>query len=229
MNKLVCFLGVTFFAGWALGQAPQAGEEASRPLDFPKGNLAWTVTVDRSSHHQPSPPPGVTPPPKQRQVIKIEIIRVDDLRHDVAHMSDGSTEEYWWSAKVNVVLSKLHGSQQIVSARSHYMADARFDENTFSWANDSTFKGIKPLAGKKCRHYQGEIPFVYDEKKKVQAWSEDKTGQPVAYEDSGDVFYFTFSRDVPTTPLVMPADFQREMDRCVANFAPARRSTPIPR
>ena len=205
MNKLFRIWVVLMM--FALGLAGRAGaQEISHQVNFPSGDAAWSVSFETGEDYGQDSAPK--PKPNARQMSKIDIVRMGDLRHDILTWSDGNTTEYWWEPKLQVVLLQDNNDTRVHAAKAGNMDASRFDDSLFTWVSASTFKGLKPFHGTLCRTYGMDITTLMGEVIHLRAWIDNKTGRPLAWSNSGIINVFSFDQPLPQTPLVLPPNFQ---------------------
>lgn len=219
MNKI--FFGFLTVAVLGLeGKPANAAAEISHAVDFPKGDAAWSVKLEngRTSSKKMSRAAAS----ESRTMKNVEIVRISSLRRDTVLWSDGSTTEYWWPQNPPVVLfqEKTNGRMNIKKAGN--MGEQRFDESNFEWVDGKTFVKMGSYKGRKCRFYKMEVPFIDDEKQTFRAWIDEETLRPLAWSNGDIVAVFSFHTSLPSEPLILPAEFQKEIDRLGAFFGPAK-------
>jgi hypothetical protein len=203
-----------------LGQVPVWPQAAPEPLvhkvDFPKGNVRWTVTFEIIDAELAKA--AEVQSKKDPQQKKIEIVRTGDLRHDVIAWSNNSNSELWWVQNPPLVFQDDPDGK--VSAREFgNMKADRFDESNFEWIGAATFKGIQDFKDRKCRYYEKEITLDNDEKAVLKAWIDAETLKPYAWTDGARAAIYTFSATVPGE-LVLPEKYQSAVKRLQSFFGP---------
>jgi len=198
-------------------------DEIVHTMNFPKGDAAWAITLNLISKPVPK---GKTEPSRDggiyRQIKKIDFVRKGNLRRDTILWSDGSVTEHWWPGDGGLALVQDDPKGVVTAAKTIHMEDQRYDASSFAWVGKSTYMGMQPLNGKKCRYYRVEVPIIDEEKEFVYAWIDNETSRPVAWSKGGHTALFTFDLPIPVEPLVIPENFNKEFKRINAFFAPPK-------
>jgi len=105
-----------------------------------------------------------------------------------------------------------------------YLSGHMSDESDFSFVSASTFVGKHAFHGKTCRCYEHKVEIAEGEKQTIRAWIDDKTSRPVGWSDGVETSLYSFDLPVPKEPLVLPPEFEKEVARYRAYYAPPRRA-----
>jgi hypothetical protein len=214
MNK-ICSIFITF------GLIPLCNVDASADLvAFPTGNAAWTVTVTPHGASDPSTP-GANARPAAAQVVRAEIVQVNNVKRTELTWSDGKSTEKWSIPKLPVSFEEDPRNNfvtplELVGTRAqldHFWET--YDHFAFEWLYPQALQEKQPISymDKQCFHYVGKasIPFSGSVVKR-EAWIDAKTLLPVAYDNGISLSVYEFAKDPPTEPLVMPANFQQALN-----------------
>lgn len=193
-------------------------EATSHAVNFPTGDAAWTVNLEKTKNKNESEPS--TPP--AREIKKVEIVRIGNTRRDLVHWSLGGTTEYWWITKPSVVLFQAKPGEAVRSMTPDLFTVARYDQTLFSWVGASTFVETKTEKGKKVHYYQREVP-VQDGTMRQSAAIDAETGIPIEWADEICVVHFSFDAKLPDSRLEMPAQFQAALKNLEGYFTPPKR------
>lgn len=200
----------------------QAHEAIVHAVSFPKGDAAWSVKL--ADYKRPDGRDGkiAVEPPASLVVKKVKIVRKGGLRRDVVTYLDNSESTYWWVEKSGIILWKK-GDEPVQAMRSGFFGAQRFDESFFSWVNEKTFRGMEKFQGEDCRHYHIEVPSVDGDVMAYDAWIDNKSQKPVAWNDGGVPRIFSMDESIPEEPLSLSTSFQDVLARCEAALAPKRK------
>lgn len=215
MNKMLFGFFVVIVLGLDVASA-NAPAEISHSVDFPKGDAAWSVKFERISSKKTS-----SRARSNTRIAKTEIVRMGDLRRDTVILSDGTQAEYWWTQEPPFVFQE-EANKRVSIKKPGAMGDQRLDASIFEWVDEKTFVKMESYKGRKCRFYKMEVPLIDDEKQTFRAWIDEETLRPLAWSNGDIVAVFSFHTSLPSEPLILPAEFQKEIDRLGAFFGPAK-------
>ena len=209
-----------------------AGAHASPEIVFPAGNTACTVSVawhavPASEDAPPSTDSTGAPPPV---VKKIEILRVNNLQYMEAQWTSGRTTRAWDSAESNLTFVQETGGKVMpFRGRNTLPAPARLDRDPswFDWMAPANLKGVVTYQGAQCNHYYQEVTVDVGngviETHILQAWVDQETKVPIAYDDSTALYVFQFRPVPPDTVLTLPVDVQASLTDFRKVLSPFRR------
>ncbi|PTY05352.1 hypothetical protein DB346_01945 [Verrucomicrobia bacterium LW23] len=210
----------------------QAPAPLTHRVSFPTGDLAWTVDIEaldpKLANEQAK---ALTPEQKAAvdaqaatvpQLRRVQIVRKSTLRRDIRQYNFGPANEFWWTDTGLVAQLDKPGGRVIVMKAGN-MGNERYDASLFAWVTAATFKGEEVFREKKCRRYETVIMQRNDEKLTLTAWINSETNRPIAWSDGGNVSLFTYDTEPLPVALTMPDDYQREVNRIRAFYAPPPR------
>lgn len=192
-----------------------AQEPVTHTVNFPAGDAAWTVRIQPLQKSATAPDGSPV-----REAELVEVVRKGNLRRDTLQWNDGSTSQYWWNLSPAAVMFRAKPSEPIFSIRPGQLGTRRFDESNFSWVGPKTFQKMEVVGGRPLRIYR--IKIEHDEN--VQTFTagiDEETGLPATWSDEKAVATFKFG-EPPSTPLVMPEEYQSEFQRVLQNLAPVK-------
>ncbi|HSI82553.1 MAG: hypothetical protein ACAI35_14395 [Candidatus Methylacidiphilales bacterium] len=208
-------------------QRPQQ-QQMSHQVRFPLTDAAWSISIEpldpkeaaKFKTQEPQKEATAAPPAGEPQVRKISFARKGVLRRDIRTYTDGNTLECWWTDQNGLVaMQEKPGSSRIVVMKSGNLQKDRWDATLFSWINAVTYKGEEIFRDRPCRRYETSVTQRNSEKLTLLAWIDSETNRPIGWTDGGNATLFAFDEQVPES-LVIPAPYQRELDRIKAFYAP---------
>lgn len=209
------------------------GEAQEMPLShavtFPAGNAAWSVTFPAGEKSSPQETQGsesagggskkVEGPERFK---KIEIVRMGNMRRDRAIWTSGVEGEFWWSEKAGIVVWKK-GNEDLRAMREGHLSAQRFDKTSFSWVNESNYRGMKAVGKTQGQYYRMEVKDSWGEITVYQAWLDPATRRPLALQvGDAELGTFTFDLPLPEIPISISGDFAVLLDRCEKAMAPRK-------
>lgn len=222
MNRIISCLAVFVLLECSISRAQ---EPVVHTIDFPKGDIAWSVIPQNGGIGTVAAPDGV-PAVETRSIKRIDIIRSGNLRRDLVLWSDQKTTEYWWSVNPFFVVFTNKPDGPILTMKGAMMDVRRFDESNFSWISAATYAGLQTLGGKQCRFYEEKSVDPDTESESLQrVWIDLKTSKPAAWGDGSFMACFMFSTPDPTKlPLVVPDKYLTAMRRYAAHLTAPKKS-----
>ncbi|MFV0416639.1 MAG: hypothetical protein ACK5NG_09770, partial [Chthoniobacterales bacterium] len=162
---------------------------------------SWTVTADFPKTDTGKPAASAW------SEKKVHTIRTGDiLQKEIRYVND-STSTQWL---VNhMLLRESEGAGVTVSDVSVPQAADTLKQAWqypgVAWVQADFFKGTVDFKKQKCNHYASG---------RQEAWINAKTKRPVAYQENGILYEFSF-QPVPTDTLILPKKFQASLDRAL--------------
>jgi len=186
---------------------------------------AWTVDI--TYHDTAKADTGKAPTQPKR--VRIEAARTGDVSRYRTTWSNGRITEDWTTEKFVLCQDASTGKIAVFLIGGSIASYDAFDQSVFNWMQAGGEKISRDTyLGKACIHVikalgsapasDGGAPALFSQ----QAWVDEKTHMPVAYNDMQALYAFTF-QSPPTAPLVPPQQYQAVMDDFVkARTVPKR-------
>lgn len=212
MNKTFLLLALLLSPLLVVAQQP-----ISHDVNFPTGDAAWTVQIERLQKVPAESGPKSVPEPRE-----IDVVRKGNVRRDTIAWSDGSTSQYWWKLSPGMVLFRVKPSEPLFFMLPSQLGNRRYDASNFSWVNAKTYRKEGSADGQAVREYHIKIKDPELDRVKIfNAEISAATGLPVTWSDDDWKATFQF-KAVPAETLTIPSEYQAEFDRIVQSQAPAR-------
>lgn len=190
--------------------------------------MACTVTgTFHGALTKDGPPADQAPavPPPQMVIKTVAITRVDGLQRDTITWSTGTTTDTWLLTDTGMMLSEaMSGSSKFIVELTKDDPTRKFscpialqmDADSMAWITPQTFTGKASFHGKPALHYQASMPIGMGLKPTMglwQAWIDEKTLAPLAFDDSNSLYEVTFDDTPPTERLTLPAQFETDLQK----------------
>lgn len=225
MNKRI--VGATFALAYALSSAAFAQanlvSDGLKPIDFPKGDAAWTVlyTTQLKENKDRDKFAG------EQRVKRIDVVRSGKYRRDMVHWQQGGTTQYWWHGPAKTVFFQTEPGAPITKMRSSVIGMRRLDESNFSWVGPETYQGQNELQGEEYDYFEKVVRQTLDDGDSLtytlRAWIDLETRLPHAWSDGSVLAIYDFDQPLPTGGLIPPPAFKKSIDEYEAYIAPPKR------
>ena len=204
-----------FLAAVWTAQIQAQSQPAAPPPDPQLGQLPHSVVFTKK-YSYPIPPvdPNATDEEKALQqfraqfapVEKLEITKTGDIRKEVEHFTNGTSNEKWLAGQTSFITSSLDPNQIIVTAPGMtpgtVAPESTSDFAELSWVNAAAFKGEEVRQGVSC--------YVYRDGDQT-AWLDQTLRLPVAFQSSKMQVAYSY-KPGPEQPLTLPDKLTKKLE-----------------
>ncbi|PTY06044.1 hypothetical protein DB346_01375 [Verrucomicrobia bacterium LW23] len=207
-------------AGEGAGPGGGAGQRKFVRPRLPQGNYSATITVTdkmEAARVEEVTRKGGKPGPTRRPVIQTLTIRRlgGKTLYRIAWQTGASTE-VWHDDSGLLVEEAADGSIKVPRGDSGPLLPelASLRESSISWIRPQRDREeATTLNGRPCLHFSRDMRAALGIEAEYQAWIDTATGYPIQLDDGTATYRIEYDPIPPTGHLVIPAKFQKELDR----------------
>ncbi|MEZ0300415.1 MAG: hypothetical protein ACAI35_28505 [Candidatus Methylacidiphilales bacterium] len=212
-------------------------------VDFPAGNVAWTVeiTYPKSKAAPSTTPvnPGAAPAQQPQQTQgsdslpeKVVAIRVGDRTCYTVTYQNKTVVEAWVVGPLLVLEDPQSRSVNVLPADRN-VGFGPYDGSLFSWVTENMLASNDPWRGKPAMCYRsvvaqavtpGTEPSSTPPPATQQVWIDPETRRPLALDDGQRTCVFTFQPGPARLPPI-----PQYLENALKLYAGSFRTSPIPR
>lgn len=219
-----------------LSLSPLTRLVSAEPVRFPTGNQSWTVDVRYTTPAPAQPAPAESDPQKSPAVpprpTRFECTSYGGTEHYRITWSNRQTTDVWKQQGIALATDPASGKIGLSNDTLVSGLINSLDASLFSWISgtgtETTFEKRKALFYEKAaRSGSPGESLDTDAWRRRQAWIDQETLLPLAYDNGQATFLFSYE-SAPPGPLSMPADFARLHARILSTMSqlPSWKKTP---
>lgn len=212
---------ILWFAAMAFAQNEKKAETPAPPfVKNAPSRAAWTI--DYGSDRADAEPRSDSSPVRQkaRQVVRVEVRKVDGTRQETTTWSDGGSSETWFYKNWILlsrpdfpdiqVMDRSHLNEAVVKTQPDY---AKGDFPNLSWITGEKFAGARTVREHRCNIFQdGSGPEAGGQVNQIEAAIDSTSGLPVQIRNGAVTQVYSY-QESPPSPLELPPRFAAALAR----------------
>lgn len=206
------------------GMAAKPDQQLPKP-QLPSGDFFATVAVSKKSETgSPGNDKENKPDASKDASEEVRTITIKKIGQKILYQiawSSGKSTAAWRDVEKGIRMEQApNGVVNIVRREPNVLPSfAALDSESIDWIQKKDAVAEETVEGRKCIHYRQVMVFSESGdpedryERLYQAWIDQETGLPVILEDGIRIYKIAFAAEPPAGNLVIPAEFQKEIDR----------------